>query len=105
MAVKHMFYATVSCIHFYTQSLNTKFIEYSNLQSFVLYCFGNVKYTLKYSISIIIKLSQSLAYGYSGHFKVAGQLPVIEEKEYKRCNVHVSNRKSNNRIFKVYVFR
>jgi len=45
---------------------------------------------LKYSISIIInyssttfKLSQSLANGYSGHFKGAGQLPVIEEKEYK----------------------
>lgn len=55
-----------------------KFIEYSDLQSFVLYFFGNVKYTLKYSISIIInyssttfKLSQSLANGYSGHFKGA----------------------------------
>ena len=64
MAVKHMFYATVSCIHFYTQSLNTKLIEYSYNHLFYTFLAMSISIIINYS-STTFKLSQSLANEYT----------------------------------------
>ena len=60
MAVKHMFYATVAvCIHFYTHSLNTKFIEYSYNHLFYTFLGMSINIIINYT-STTFKLSQSL---------------------------------------------